>query len=161
MAKSSNPKRKKVPKTVLKLPDLELSKSAVLNSLVSSSSQRSYDHAIREFIEWYCSEPRLAFNKAVVTRYRIFLEQAHYASSTVNLRLAAVRRLAYEAADAGLLSPDLAAGIRRVKGVKKLGVRIGNWLTAEQGHPLWQAPDHQRLKEIGRASCRERVSDTV
>jgi hypothetical protein len=55
MAKSSNPKRRKVSKTVLKLPDLEQSKSAVLNSLVSSSSQRSYDHAIREFIEWYCS----------------------------------------------------------------------------------------------------------
>jgi hypothetical protein len=44
-----------------------------------------------------------------------------------------VRRLAYEAADCGLLSADLAAGIRRVKGVKKLGVRLGNWLTAEQG----------------------------
>jgi site-specific recombinase XerD len=40
----------------------------------------------------------------------------------------------------------LAAGIRRVKGVKKLGVRLGNWLTAEQGQALWQAPDHQRLK---------------
>jgi hypothetical protein len=55
-------KRKHTPKTVLKLPDLEQSKSAVLNSLTSLSSQRSYDHAIREFIEWYCSEPRLAFN---------------------------------------------------------------------------------------------------
>src|SRR5437588_6700830 len=136
MAKSSNPKRKKVPKTVLKLPDLELSKSAVLNSLVSSSSQRSYDHAIREFIEWYCSEPRLAFNKTVVTRYRIALEQKHYAPSTINLRLAAVRRLAYEASDSGLLSPDLAAGIRRVKGVRRLGVRVGNWLTAEEGKKL-------------------------
>jgi hypothetical protein len=73
MAKSSNPKRKKVLKTVLKLPDLEQSKSAVLNSLVSSSSQRSCDHAIREFIEWYCSEPRLALNKTVVTGYRIAL----------------------------------------------------------------------------------------
>jgi hypothetical protein len=51
MAKSSNPKGKKAPKTVLKLPDLEQSKSAVLNSLVSSSSQRFYGHAIREFIE--------------------------------------------------------------------------------------------------------------
>jgi hypothetical protein len=59
-------------------------------------------------IEWYCSEPR-----------------------TINLRLAAVRRLAYEAADAGLLSRDLAAGVRRVKGAKKFGVRAGNWLTAE------------------------------
>ena len=52
------------------------------------------------------------------------------------MRLAAVRRLAYEAADCGLLSPDLAAGIRRVKGVKRLGVRVGNWLTAEEGKRL-------------------------
>jgi integrase len=129
MAKS---KRKRVPKTVLKLPDLEQSKSAVLNSLASASSKRSYDHAIREFIDWYCSEPRLAFNKTVVTRYRISLEELHYAPSTINLRLAAVRRLAYEAADCGLLSPDLAAGIRRVKGVKRLGVRVGNWLLATE-----------------------------
>jgi hypothetical protein len=57
----SKMKRKRAPKSVLKLPDLEQSKSAVLNSLTSPSSQRTYDHAIREFIEWYCSEPRLAF----------------------------------------------------------------------------------------------------
>ena len=126
-------KRKRTPKSILKLPDLEQSKSAVLNSLPSISSQRSYDHPIREFIDWYCSEPRLAFNKTVVTRYRISLEQAHYASSTINLRLAAVRRFAYEAADAGLLISDLAAGIRCVKGVKKQGIRVGTWLTAEQG----------------------------
>jgi hypothetical protein len=86
MAKS-NTKRKRTPKHVLKLPDLEQSKSAVLNSLASRSSQRTYDHAIREFIEWYCSEPRLAFNKTVVTRHRISLEQKHYASTTINLRL--------------------------------------------------------------------------
>jgi hypothetical protein len=65
---------------ILKLPDLEQSKSAVLNSLTSPSSQRSYDHAIREFTDWYCSEPRLAFNKTVVTRYRISLEQRHLRS---------------------------------------------------------------------------------
>ena len=46
------------------------------------------------------------------------------------------RRLTYEAADCGLLSADLAAGIRHVKGVKKLGVRLGNWLTAEQAQWL-------------------------
>jgi hypothetical protein len=65
MARNAKSKRKRAPKTVLKLPDLEQSKSAVLNSLTSPSSQRSYDHAIREFIDWYCSEPRLAFNKTV------------------------------------------------------------------------------------------------
>jgi len=139
-------KLKRTPKSILKLLDLEQSKSAVLNSLPSVSSQRSYDHAIRQFIDWYCSEPRLAFNRIVVTRYRIFLEQAHYASSTINLRLAAVRRLAYEAADSGLLSPDLAAGIRRVKGAKKHGTRVGNWLTAEQGRALLSIFDRAALR---------------
>src|SRR6202140_909543 len=129
-------KREHSPKTILKLPDLEQSKSAVLNSLTSRSSQRSYDHAIRELIDGYCSEPRLAFNKTVVTRYRISLEQRHYASTTINLRLPAVRGLAYEAADCGLLSADLAAGIRRVKGAKRFGVPVGNWLTTEQGKRL-------------------------
>jgi hypothetical protein len=73
----ANKKSKLTPKTVLKLPDREQSKSAVLNSLTSRSSERSYDHAIRKCIDWYCSEPRVAFNKTVVTRYRISLEQAN------------------------------------------------------------------------------------
>ena len=128
--------RKKAPKRGLALPDLEHAKGAVLASLTSASGQRTYDHAIREFVTWYCSEPRLAFNRTVVLRYRIHLEQQPYAPATINLRLAAVRRVAYEAADAGLLSPELAAGIRRVKGVRRLGVRLGNWLTSEQGRRL-------------------------
>jgi site-specific recombinase XerC len=57
---------------------------------------------------------------------------------TINVRFAAVRRLAYEAADTGLLSPELAAGIRRVKGAKRFGVRVGNWLTVEQSRKLLQ-----------------------
>ena len=133
-------------KSVLRLLDLEHAKSAVLNSLTSSDAQRGYRHAIDEFVDWYCSEPRLAFNRIVVLRYRSHLESSQLAPGTVNLRLGAVRRLAYEAADCGLLSADLAAGIRRVKGVKKLGVRLGNWLTAEQGQALWQAPDREQLK---------------
>jgi site-specific recombinase XerD len=88
----------------------------------------------------------LLLNKVVVTRYRIFLENWQLAGGTINGRLAAVRRLAYEAADAGLLSPELAAGIRRVKGAKKLGVRLGNWLTAEEARRLWQLPDVDTLK---------------
>ncbi len=128
------------------MPDLEHAKAAVLNSLNSSDAKRSYRHAIDEFVDWYCSEPRLAFNRIVVLRYRSHLESRQLAPGTINLRLGAVRRLAYEAADCGLLSADLAAGIRRVRGVKKLGMRLGNWLTPEQGHALWQAPDRQRLK---------------
>ena len=112
-------------KIKLGLPDLEHVKSAVLMSLRSPQSQRSYRCCIVDFVCWYCSEPRLSFNKTVVTRYRIYLEEQKLAPSTINVRLAAVRRLAYEAADTGLLSPELAAGIRRVKGSKKLGIRLG------------------------------------
>jgi site-specific recombinase XerD len=74
------------------------------------------------------------------------LEQLHLAPSTINQRLAAVRRLAYEASDAGLLSPELAAGIKRVRGVKRLGVRLGNWLTAEQGRALMDVPSVQTIR---------------
>ena len=140
-------KRKlRTPKTILRLPDLEVAKSAVLNSLSCPDAQRGYRHAIDEFVDWYCSEPRLSFSKTVVIRYRMHLESRKLAPGTINLRLGAVRRLAYEAADCGLLSADLAAGIRRVKGVKKLGVRLGNWLTADQSQALWQAPDRDRMK---------------
>src|SRR3954466_8439002 len=139
-------KPKQSPKRVLRLPDLDFAKSAVLNTLLSPESKRSYRFAIDDFIAWYCSEPRIAFNKTVVLRYRLELESRRLSSSTINLRLAAVRRLAYEAADTGLLSPELAAGIQRVKGAKKLGVRLGNWLTVDQCRSLLRAPDAQTLK---------------
>jgi hypothetical protein len=87
---------KSSPKHGLNLPDLDQAKSAVLNSLPSQEWQRGYRHAIDEFIAWYCSEPRPSFNKAVVTRYRIHLESRQLAPGTINGRLAAVRRLAYE-----------------------------------------------------------------
>jgi len=143
--KRSKSKPKSAPKRVLRLPDLDHTKLSVLNTLGSPQSQRAYGIAIDDFIAWYCSEPRIAFNKTVVLRYRIQLEAKHLAPATINLRLAAVRRLAYEAADVGLLSPDLAAGIRRVKGAKRLGVRLGNWLSAEQAKDLLRSPNGEAL----------------
>jgi hypothetical protein len=71
----------------LTLPELEHSKTAVLNSLGSKQSRRSYEHAIDEFIAWYCSEPRLALNRTVVLRYRIHLESVPLSPATINLRL--------------------------------------------------------------------------
>src|SRR5215470_9505779 len=132
------PNRKKAHRDRPTLPELDQTKRSVLNSLASLQSRRSYQHAMDEFIEWYCSEPRLALNRGIVLGYRLQLEAKKLASSIINVRLAAVRRLAYEAADTGLLSPELAAGIRRVKGAKRLGVRIGNWLTIEQSKKLLQ-----------------------
>src|ERR1700691_3345317 len=146
MANRQKTVKRRKPKTVLRLPDLEQSKNAVLNSLAAASSQESYGHAIDEFIGWYCSEPRLSFSRTVVLRYRFFLEQKNLAPSTINVRLATVRRLAYEASDCGLLSPELAAGIRRVKGAKRLGVRVGNWLTVDQSRTLLDKPPSDSLR---------------
>ena len=125
MKRKAKGRRSNRQKTRLGLPDLEHAKAAVLDSLRSPESQRSYRHSIDDFVLWYCSEPRLSFNKAVVTRYRIHLEDQQLALGTINVRLAAVRRLAYEAADTGLLSPELAAGIRRpAKPEKDLGRKV-------------------------------------
>ena len=137
---------KQSPKRVLRLPDLDFAKSAVLNTLRSPDSKRSYRFAIDDFVAWYCSEPRIAFNKTVVLRYRLELESRRLSSSTINLRLAAVRRLAYEGADTGLLSPELAAGIGRVRGTKRVGVRLGNWLSADEVKQLLRSPDLEALK---------------
>ena len=132
----SKSRKKRTPKRALALPALEQARSAVLNTLTSVSGQRTYDHAINNFVEWYCSEPRLAFYRAVVLRYRIYLEQKGYAANAINLRLAAVRRVAYEACDSGLLSRNWGRELRRVKGVRRLGVRVGNWLTPAQSKLL-------------------------
>ena len=88
-----------VHKIVLRLPDLDHAKSSVLNSLSSPRSRRNYKFAMEQFIGWYCSEPRLALNRTVVLRFRLHLESLGLAAGTINQRLAAVRRLAYEAAD--------------------------------------------------------------
>ena len=151
-------KKKPHPKTKLGLPDLDQAKAAVLGSLHSPESQRGYQHSINEFINWYCSEPRLSFNKTVVTRYRIHLESRSLAPGTINVRLAAIRRLAYEAADSGLLSPELAAGIRRVKGARRLGIRLGNWLTDRTGSHTLAASECRDCK--GQAGSSDSVDFT-
>jgi site-specific recombinase XerD len=143
-----NKKRRKDPRRTrsLKLPELQHCQTAVLNTLRSPESRRSYEHAMDQFIAWYCSEPRLALNRVVVLRYRLYLESLSLAPTTINVRLAAIRRLAYEAADTGLLSPELVAGIRRVSGVKQLGYRVGNWLSLDQSSALLNNTPSETLR---------------
>src|SRR3954451_24048687 len=88
-------RRRSSTKSVLRLPDLEHAKSAVLNSLNSADAKRGYRHAIDEFVDWYCSEP-LGIQSDSVLRYRSHLESRQLAPGTINLRLGAVRRLESE-----------------------------------------------------------------
>jgi site-specific recombinase XerD len=134
---------------ILTIPELEQSKAAVLNTLASQHSRRSYEYAIERFITWYCSEPRLTFNRSVVVKYRSFLERRSMSAATINLHLSAIRRLADESAESGWLSPEHAIGIRRVKGVKRLGRKIGNWLTRNQAQELVNAASKSTIYAAG------------
>src|SRR4030081_235209 len=129
----------------LTIPELEQSKAAILNTLASQHSRRSYEFAIEGSIAWYCSEPRLTFNRSVVVKYRAFLERLSLCAATINLHLSAIRRLADESAESGWLSPEHAIGIRRVKGVKRLGRKMGNWLTRNQAQELVNAASKTNL----------------
>jgi integrase len=126
--------------------ELEQSKTAVLNTLASQHLRRSYEYAIDRFIAWYCSEPRLTFNRSIVVSYRSSLERLSLSAATINLHLSAIWRLADESAESGWLSPELAIGIRRVKGVKRLGRKMGNWLTRNQAQELVNAPSKNDLR---------------
>src|SRR6266481_8940976 len=136
------------------LPELEQSKAAVLSTLASEHSRRSYKHAIDRFILWYCSEPRLTFNRSVVVTYRSCLEHLSLSAATINLHLSAIRRLADESAESGWLSPELAIGIRRVKGVKRLGRKVGNWLSGNEAQDLVNAASKNDLRGERRSNSR-------
>ena len=129
-------------------------KALVLDSVNSPHSRRAYEKALDDFFAWYRAAPRDAFGKAVVQQYRAGLESGGLAASTINVRLAALRKLALEAADNGLLAPERAAAIVRVRGARRLGVRSGNWLTKEQAETMLRLPDVSTLKNGENYSCK-------
>src|ERR1700690_3794758 len=124
-------------------------KALVLDSVSSPITRRVYNLGLDEFIAWYTEAPRPAgFTKATVTAWRVALEARGLGPISVNLRITAVRKLAVEAADNGLLAPELASGIARIKGVRSHGVRVGNWLSLRQAQALLNAPDVRTKKGL-------------
>lgn len=127
--------------------ELERLTTLVTAAVTSPHSKRAYHKALSDFWRWWRGLPeRHPFSKSLVHEYAGVLQQAGLASSSIHVRLAAIRKLAAEAADNGLLAPELAAGIAKVKGAQRLGVRAGNWLTRDQASRLLDAPDPARLK---------------
>jgi site-specific recombinase XerD len=107
-----------------------------------------YNLGLDEFFEWFGREPRPGFTKATVSAWRVVLEARGLGAVSINVRITAVRKLAIEAADNGLLAPELASGITRVKGVASKGVRVGNWLSVQQAQKLLNAPDATTTKGL-------------
>jgi site-specific recombinase XerD len=122
--------------------------SLVLDGIPSCHTRRAYSQALEEFLIWFQEESGRKFNKATVQKYRAELEIKGLAPSSINVRLSAIRRLAVEAADNGLIPPELAAGIARARGAKQIGVRLGHWLTAQQTEQLLALPDLATVKGI-------------
>ena len=123
-------------------------KALVLDSISSPITRRVYNLGLDEFIAWYTEEPRPGFTKATVSAWRVALEARKLGPISINVRLTAVRKLAVEAADNGLLAPALAAGIARIKGVRAQGIRTGNWLSLHQAQALLSAPDIETAKGL-------------
>src|SRR6202167_674761 len=123
-------------------------KALVLDSVSSPITKRVFSPGLDEFFKWYEQEPRPGFTKATVSAWRVALEARNLGSVSINVRITAVRKLAVEAADNGLLAPELAAGITRVKGAKSKGVRVGNWLSVQQAQKLLNAPDVASMKGL-------------
>ena len=120
----------------------------VCDSLTSDHSRRAYEKALTDFLAWYMNEGKPGLTKATVQRYKSVLQESGVSPATVNLRMSAIRKLAQEAADNGLVDQTIANGVARVKGVKSQGVRAGNWLTREQAQALLETPDTTRLKGL-------------
>jgi len=124
-----------------KAADWRRLKALVLDSVSSPITRRVYNLGLDEFFARYGQEVRPGFTKATVAAWRVALEARGLGSISINVRITAVRKLAVEAADNGLLAPELAAGICRIKGVASKGVRLGNWLSVKQAQALLNAPD--------------------
>jgi site-specific recombinase XerD len=124
-------------------------KALVLDSVSSPITRRVYNLGLDEFIAWFMLEARPAgFTKATVTAWRVALEARGLGPISINVRITAVRKLAVEAADNGLLAPELASGIARIKGVRSHGVRVGNWLSLQQAQRLLNTPDVRAKKGL-------------
>jgi site-specific recombinase XerD len=133
---------------VQKIAGWEKLKALVLDSVSSPITKRVYNMALDEFLVWFQKAPQPGFTKATVSAWRVSLEARGLGSSSIIIRMSAIRKLAAEAADNGLLAPELAAGIARVRSAKSVGIRTGNWLSVRQAQSLLNAPDVSTVRGL-------------
>lgn len=127
----------------------------VLDAVGSDNTRRAYRRAllggssdkVAGFLPWLTASGE-SMSKATVNAYRRYLEAAGLAASSINQALAAVRKMAAEAADAGWMTDAVAQAVKAAPGVKAVGIRTGNWLTRDQAQALIDAPDTSKLSGL-------------
>jgi site-specific recombinase XerD len=119
------------------------------NSLVSPHTKRAYTAAFDQFFALFAATGR-PVSRAMLMEFRARMVDQGLSASAINVRLAAIRKLVREARDNDLLDSVEAARILTVPGVPAHGVRLGNWLTAEEAKRLLEVPD--RVGLIGKRS---------
>jgi integrase len=125
----------------LPVPGFAALTELVLSALSSAHTRRAYRHSLRCFFEWYTAAGRPPFDRTLLQSWRAELQRRALAPSSINVSLAAVRRLTNEAEGHGILPPGTAAHINATPGIRQQGIRAGNWLTADQARRLLQSPD--------------------
>jgi len=126
---------------------IELIASMVLNT-VSVRSQRDYGRALTDFLQWYAATGQTGLNKATVNAHVAHLKAQGVPASSINQRLAAIRKLANEAADNRLIEESQASAIGRVDNIKVQGKKLGNWLSHTQASAMLNAPDTSTIKGL-------------
>jgi len=121
-------------------------KSLALSAVSSPHTRRSYDRALTKFHGWYRPAEHGPFSSTVVQEYRAELERQGLAPSSINLELAALRKLASEAAAMRLLSPDAAVAISKVPRARRASVRATTSLTQAQAQQLLLLPNATTVK---------------
>lgn len=117
----------------------------VTNALTSEHSKRAYTKALTDFFAWREQNGNKPLTKALVQEYRQTLTGS---PASINLKMSAIRKLAAEAADNGLIEQQIANGVSRVHGVKSHGVRAGNWLTKQRAQEILNSSDIETLKGL-------------
>ena len=80
--------------TTRRLAEWQRMKALVLDSVSSPITRRVYNMALNEFMAWYQLAPRPGFSKATVSAWRASLETRRLGSSSIIIRMSAIRKLA-------------------------------------------------------------------
>ena len=120
-------------------------RTMLTNSVASGHTRRAYAKAFDDILALALRTGQ-PISRQLIQQYRAEMVDAGLGGSTINVRLSGVRKLVNEARENGLLDPSAAGRIVSVPNVPAQGVRLGQWLTAEQTRDLLAVPDRSRLK---------------